>query len=155
MVLCTHARTARYSAHMALELPRTLRGALAGAAAAGVWAAQQPLDKRVFGVPNDDAQLLGTAVVRGRAEMPVGTAMHVVNGALFGAVYANVAPALPVPPWARGPEHSSHHRRLTTCLWQILLQIYLLILVSCSLPPLCIEFFLRYNMYIIFLLTYK
>ena len=88
---------------MALELPRTLRGALAGAAAAGVWAAQQPLDKRVFGVPNDDAQLLGTAVVRGRAEIPVGTAIHLLNGAVFGAVYANVAPALPVPPWARGP----------------------------------------------------
>ena len=41
--------------------------------------------------------------VRGRAEIPVGTAIHLLNGALFGAVYANVAPALPVPPWARGP----------------------------------------------------
>jgi hypothetical protein len=27
------------------------RGALAGAVAAGVWAAQSPLDARVFGVP--------------------------------------------------------------------------------------------------------
>jgi len=44
---------------MAVELPRTLRGALAGAAAAGVWAAQQPLDKRAFGVRNDDAELIG------------------------------------------------------------------------------------------------
>ena len=43
-----------------------LRGALAGAAAAGVWAAQQPLDKRVFGVDYDDAELLG-AVIRAAA----------------------------------------------------------------------------------------
>ena len=34
------------------------RGALAGAVAATVWAAQQPLDKRVFGVPYDDCDLL-------------------------------------------------------------------------------------------------
>ena len=33
---------------MALDGTRTLRGALAGAAAAAVWAAQQPLDKRVL-----------------------------------------------------------------------------------------------------------
>jgi hypothetical protein len=88
---------------MAVDLPRTLRGALAGAAAAGVWTALQPLDKRAFGVPNDDAELLGTAVARGRAVRPVGTAMHVANGALFGAVYANLAPAVPLPAWARGP----------------------------------------------------
>jgi hypothetical protein len=88
---------------MALELVRTLRGALAGATAAGVWMVQQPLDKRAFGVPNDDAELLGAAVVSGRAALPVGRALHVANGALFGAVYANVAPALPGPGWARGP----------------------------------------------------
>jgi hypothetical protein len=88
---------------VAVDLPRTLRGALAGAAAAGVWAAQQPLDKRAFGVRNDDAELLGTALVRGRAALPLGTVLHISNGALFGAVYANIAPTLPVPPWARGP----------------------------------------------------
>ena len=44
---------------MAFDATRTLRGALAGAAAAAVWAAQQPLDKRVFGVDYDDAELLG------------------------------------------------------------------------------------------------
>jgi hypothetical protein len=35
---------------MAFDRVRTARGALAGAVAAGVWAAQQPLDMRVFGV---------------------------------------------------------------------------------------------------------
>ena len=84
---------------MAFDGTRTLRGALAGATAAAVWAAQQPLDKRVFGVDYDDAELLGTPRARatGPATLPVGLALHVANGALFGAVYANVAPSLPGP----------------------------------------------------------
>jgi hypothetical protein len=88
---------------MAFDATRTLRGALAGAAAAAVWAAQQPLDKRVFGVDYDDAELLGRlARVRGPATHPVGLALHVANGAAFGAVYANVAPSLPGPGAVRG-----------------------------------------------------
>lgn len=81
----------------------TARGALAGVVAATVWAAQQPLDRRVFGVPYDDCELLGTAVTRGRWALPVGWALHAANGALLGALYANVAPRLPLPSWARGP----------------------------------------------------
>src|SRR3954452_5239593 len=100
----TRLAAPRYSAQwMGLAATRTLRGALAGAAAAGVWAAQQPLDKRAFGHSHDDAALLGTAVVRGRAVLPVGTLMHLLNGAAFGAAYANLAPTMPVPAWARGP----------------------------------------------------
>jgi hypothetical protein len=88
---------------MAFDATRTLRGALAGAAAAAVWAAQQPLDKRVFGVDYDDAELLGRlARVRPPATHPVGLALHVANGAAFGALYANVAPSLPGPGAARG-----------------------------------------------------
>jgi hypothetical protein len=30
-------------------------------------------------------------------------ALHVLNGAVFGAAYANVAPSLPLPARARGP----------------------------------------------------
>src|SRR4051812_45888574 len=82
---------------------RTLRGALAGAVAAAVWAAQQPLDQKVFGVPYDDTELLGKAVTRGRAWPAVGLAMHLANGALFGAVYAGVSRRVPLPAWARGP----------------------------------------------------
>ena len=88
---------------MALDRTRTLRGALAGAAAAAVWAAQQPLDQRVFGVDYDDAELLGRLVTDGRAAYPAGLAMHVLNGAVFGAVYANTGRALPVPAVLRGP----------------------------------------------------
>jgi hypothetical protein len=88
---------------MALDPTRTLRGALAGATAAAVWAAQQPLDKRVFGVDYDDAELLGRLVrAKGSATLPVGLALHVANGALFGAVYANVSPSLPGPGALRG-----------------------------------------------------
>ncbi len=86
-----------------MPLAVTARGALAGAVAATIWAAQQPLDKRVFGVPYDDAELLGKAVTRGRWAMPVGLAMHAANGAAFGAAYAHVAPRIPLPSWARGP----------------------------------------------------
>jgi hypothetical protein len=82
---------------------RTVRGALAGAAAAAVWAAQQPLDRRVFGVAYDDTEVLGRWVAPGGSWQPAGVALHLVNGAVFGAAYANVAPSLPVPPPLRGP----------------------------------------------------
>jgi hypothetical protein len=88
---------------MALDRTRTLRGALAGATAAAAWAAQQPLDKRVFGCDYDDVEMLGKLVTRERAWLPIGLATHVGNGALFGALYANLAPSFPVPRVARGP----------------------------------------------------
>jgi hypothetical protein len=88
---------------MAFDRARTTRGALAGAVAAGVWAAQQPLDMKVFGVAYDDTELLGKAVTRGPAWRPVGVAMHLLNGAVFGAGYANVAPRVQLPSWSRGP----------------------------------------------------
>ncbi len=88
---------------MPIDRARTIRGALAGAVAAGVWAAQMPLDTRVFGSDFDDVELLGKALTRGRAWPLVGWALHLQNGALFGAAYANVAPRAPLPSWARGP----------------------------------------------------
>jgi hypothetical protein len=82
---------------------RTLRGALAGSVAAGVWAAQQPLDKEFFASGYDDVELLGKLVTRDRSWLPIGAALHLGNGAAFGAAYANVAPLLPIPPALRGP----------------------------------------------------
>jgi hypothetical protein len=84
-------------------LIRSVRGALAGTAAAAVWAVQQPLDRRLFGHPYDDTEMLGRLVVRSGAWQPAGVGLHLVNGALFGAAYANVAPSLPVPAALRGP----------------------------------------------------
>ena len=82
---------------------RTLRGALSGALAAAVWALQQPLDKPVFASRFDDVELLGKAVTRGASWYPVGFALHMANGAVFGAGYANLAPSMPVPVRLRGP----------------------------------------------------
>ena len=78
-----------------MELRRPLNGALAGAAAAAAWAAQQPLDKRVFGSRYDDVELLGKLVTRGPAWPAAGLGLHMANGAMFGAAYAlapNIAP---------------------------------------------------------------
>jgi hypothetical protein len=88
---------------MALDRGRTARGALAGALAAAVWAAQQPLDKRLSGSAYDDVELLGRAFARDAGWYPIGLAAHVSNGAAFGAAYANLAPLVPLPAWARGP----------------------------------------------------
>jgi hypothetical protein len=85
-----------------MELRRTLNGAVAGATAAGAWAAQQPLDKRVFGSPYDDVELLGKLLTRGSGWQAAGLGMHLLNGALFGAVYALVRPLVPAPPLAAG-----------------------------------------------------
>ena len=82
-----------------------LRGALAGAVAAGVWAGQQPLDRRAFGVDYDDVEFLGAIVTRERGTpgtVAIGTVLHLLNGAVFGAVYSRLAPSLPGTPVARG-----------------------------------------------------
>jgi hypothetical protein len=82
---------------------RTLRGAVSGAIAAAAWAIEQPLDKTVLGSDYDDVEILGRALVRGDRWYPAGLAFHLANGAVFGAIYANIAPVLPLPPLARGP----------------------------------------------------
>ena len=91
---------------MAIDWTATSRGAAAGVVAAGVWAAQMPLDKRLFDSPYDDVELLGKAVAGDRPGWyPAGLAVHLANGALFGAAFALAGQrvTLPLPPWARGP----------------------------------------------------
>lgn len=87
---------------MRFDVRRALRGAAAGAIAGAVWAAQQDLDKRVFGVDYDDTELLGKLVTRGDAWRPIGLAMHMANGAAFGAFYATAVAPGPGPGWAKG-----------------------------------------------------
>jgi hypothetical protein len=87
---------------MAPEDSRSLRGAVAGATAAAIWALQQPLDKRVFRCGYDDVELLGKAVTRGPRWRSAGIALHLQNGAVFGAVYARLAPRVPLSPVKRG-----------------------------------------------------
>jgi hypothetical protein len=81
---------------------RALNGALAGVVAATAWAAQQPLDKRLFGTRYDDVELLGKLVTRGSAWRAAGLALHASNGAVFGATYALARPHLPGPDAAHG-----------------------------------------------------
>jgi xanthosine utilization system XapX-like protein len=85
-----------------MELRRIPSGALAGAVAAAVWAAQQPLDKRVFGSDYDDVELLGKLVTRDSGWQAAGLAIHMANGAAFGAVYSLVRPLVPGPPQLAG-----------------------------------------------------
>lgn len=90
-------------ADVSIDQRKTIRGALAGAVAAGVWAAQMPLDKRLFASDFDDVELLGKTLTRNDSWPVAGWALHLQNGALFGAVYANLAPRMPLPSWARAP----------------------------------------------------
>jgi len=86
-----------------LDRTRTIRGAVCGAVAAALWALEQPLDKVLFVSRYDDVELLGKAVTSGAGWYRIGFVMHMQNGALFGAAYANVAPLLPLPAVLRGP----------------------------------------------------
>jgi xanthosine utilization system XapX-like protein len=70
--------------------------------AAAVWAAQQPLDKRVFRSDYDDVELLGKLVTRDSGWQAAGLAIHLANGAAFGAVYSLLRPLVPGPPQLAG-----------------------------------------------------
>ena len=62
------------------------RSIAAGAAAALVWALQEPLDRRLLRCDYSDVALLGKAITRGRRWRPAGLAVHTSNGAVFGIV---------------------------------------------------------------------
>lgn len=64
-----------------------LQAALAGAAAAAVWAAQEPLDQRVFRYPYSDVALLGRVVTCTERWRLPGLVWHVANGAIAGVVF--------------------------------------------------------------------
>jgi hypothetical protein len=81
---------------------RTLRGAVAGAVATAAMTLEQPLDKRLFDSRYDDVEILGKLVTRGDGWQPIGFALHVQNGAIFGAAYTRLKPSLPGPAVLRG-----------------------------------------------------
>ena len=64
-----------------------MRGAVAGVVAAAAWAAGEPMLKRIFGTPYSDIRLLGRFATRGRAWPAAGLAIHLANGAAFGAAF--------------------------------------------------------------------
>lgn len=64
-----------------------VRAAAAGAAAALVWAAVEPLDRRLLRHDYSDVALLGKFATRSRAWPLAGLALHAGNGAVFGLCY--------------------------------------------------------------------
>jgi hypothetical protein len=67
------------------------RGMIPGIAAAAVWAAAEPLVGRALGVPwYSDARLVGRTLTKGRLWRPLGIAIHLGNGAMFGGVFAGL-----------------------------------------------------------------
>jgi hypothetical protein len=73
-----------------------LQCVLAGSAAALVWAAQEPVDRRILGCDYSDVAVLGKAVTRGRHWRTVGLAVHALNGAFFGLAYYEARRRLPI-----------------------------------------------------------
>jgi hypothetical protein len=74
-----------------------LRSAAAGATAAVLWAAQEPLDQRLFGSDYSDVAVLGKALTR-RHWRAVGLALHATNGAFFGLAYHEARRVVRVEP---------------------------------------------------------
>jgi hypothetical protein len=65
-------------------------GIMAGAAAAGVWAAAEPVLAGALGTGYTDVRFLGRFLPSGRAWRVAGLAWHMANGAAFGAAFARV-----------------------------------------------------------------
>jgi hypothetical protein len=63
------------------------RGALAGATAAAAWAAAEPSARKLFGTEYGDVRLLGRFFTRGPVSLPLGLGLHLVSGAVFGALF--------------------------------------------------------------------
>ena len=71
-----------------------MRGMVAGIVAAGVWAASEPALGRAFGIPwYSDRRLLGGLV---RIGPEAAIAIHLANGALFGATFERLGLGGPV-----------------------------------------------------------
>jgi hypothetical protein len=62
-------------------------GALAGIAAAAAWAAAEPVAGRILRTPYSDVRLLGRSLTAGPLWRPLGIALHLANGAAFGALF--------------------------------------------------------------------
>jgi hypothetical protein len=86
------------------------RAALAGAVAASVWGALEPLDQRLFRCDYSDVALLGKALTREPGWRALGFAWHAANGALFGVAFdaARRRTGLPSRPLALGLALGEH-----------------------------------------------
>jgi hypothetical protein len=76
-------------------MPPRLRSAGAGALAAILWGALEPLDRRLFRHDYSDVAVLGKAFTRGHGWRPLGFAIHSLNGATFGLAYHELRERVP------------------------------------------------------------
>jgi hypothetical protein len=81
---------------LSIVAQRDLHPVAAGAVAALIWGALEPVDQRLFRCDYSDVALLGKAVTRGPGWRPLGFAIHATNGALFGLAYDGARRRLPV-----------------------------------------------------------
>jgi hypothetical protein len=82
----------------ASSMSSRVQAAVAGAIAATAWSGLEPIDKRLFRCDYSDVAVLGKAVTRGPAWLPLGLAMHTVNGAIFGLAYHEVRRRVSIEP---------------------------------------------------------
>lgn len=75
-----------------------LRSAVAGSTAALVWAAQEPLDQRVFECDYSDVAVLGKGLTRGPRWRAAGLTLHALNGAAFGLAFHEARARTPIGP---------------------------------------------------------
>jgi hypothetical protein len=66
---------------------RTLRAGAAGVAGAAAWVLAEPALHRALGAPHGEARLVGRLLAPEHAWLPVGLAVHLANGAIFGIVF--------------------------------------------------------------------
>jgi hypothetical protein len=67
--------------------PRILRAAAAGAAGAAAWVVAEPAIRLALGSPHRELRLVGGLLAPERVWLPVGLAVHLANGAVFGIVF--------------------------------------------------------------------
>ena len=67
-----------------------MTGARAGVVAAAGWALSEPVLGAIFRTPYSDVRLLGRVVTRRRGWPVAGLAVHLANGAVFGAAFARL-----------------------------------------------------------------
>jgi hypothetical protein len=71
-----------------VSLRRTAWAAIAGAAAAGAWAAAEPALRDAVGGHHSQARLIGGLAAPGGDWETVGLGVHLANGAMFGVAFA-------------------------------------------------------------------
>lgn len=81
---------------MKLAKKTLFHGAAAGTCAAALWAAQEPLDTKVFTVSYSDPELLGRVFSQKSLNRQIiGYGWHVTNGMLFGCLYSTTKKFFP------------------------------------------------------------